>query len=53
MNKYKSILIVAIILSITMFFASCGSQNGGSNSGALGGDASSQVYVAPGEKDEF
>jgi len=53
MNKYKSILIFTTILTTSMFFISCGSQNGGSNSGALGGDASSQVYVAPGEKDEF
>jgi len=54
MNKYKNlILTIAVIFAISMFFTSCGQQNGGSNGGALGGDAASQVFVAPGEKDTY
>ena len=43
-NVFLSIISLTIIVS-------CGSQ--GSNNGALGGDAASQVFVAPGEHDEF
>lgn len=50
--KNKTLLIRTLIslLGIALI-ASCGSQ--GNNNGALGGDAAAQVYVAPGEQDEF
>jgi nitrous-oxide reductase len=40
---------------ILLAFAACNPQGGSrqNQSGALGGDAASQVYVAPGEYDEF
>ena len=58
MNKNKSILTsLVLIIFLTLIgtiFTSCGSQSNGSSGGALGtADAASQVYVAPGEKDEY
>lgn len=44
----KNTFVLIIALS---FIVSCGSKE--SNNGALGGNAASQVFVAPGEKDEF
>ncbi|MCG8326859.1 MAG: Sec-dependent nitrous-oxide reductase [Chitinophagales bacterium] len=47
--------IIAIILALGLGLSSCGNQStekpGGSS--ALAGDVASQVYVAPGEYDEF
>lgn len=57
MNINKSI-ITRLVLIITMtligtIFISCGSQSNGASGGALGSNAASQIYVAPGEKDEY
>lgn len=57
MNKNKPIkttllLIISIVL-IGTIFTSCGSPSNGTSGGALGSNAASQVYVAPGEKDEY
>ncbi len=47
--------IIIPILALTLAFglASCGKPQVGGQGGALAGDAASQVYVAPGEHDEF
>ncbi len=42
-----------LTLSIVLFFPSCGDKGGNAGTGALSGDAASQVYVAPGKFDEF
>lgn len=57
MNKKKSIVTsLLLIISLTVIgtiLASCGSQSNGASSGALGSNAAAQIYVAPGEKDEY
>jgi nitrous-oxide reductase len=57
MDKNKSvltsILLIISIMLISTIFTSCGNQSNGASSGALGSNAASQVYVAPGEKDEY
>ncbi len=48
-NVFK---IVTLLIGISIAFTGC--QTGGSSqTGALGGDVASQVYVKPGEHDEF
>jgi nitrous-oxide reductase len=49
----SKIITLAIIAVISSIYISCGTQDGGKTSGALGGDNASRIYVAPGEKDEF
>ncbi|MCB9272418.1 MAG: Sec-dependent nitrous-oxide reductase [Lewinellaceae bacterium] len=50
----NSIIIHFLVLALGLGLFSCGGQSAGNqNSGALAGDAASQVYVAPGEYDEF
>ena len=39
----KRLIVFTLIAIISTLFVSCGSNGGNSNSGALGGDASSQV----------
>lgn len=58
MNNNKSILTsLVLIIFLTLIgtiFTSCGSQSNGSSGGVLGtADAAAQIYVAPGEKDEY
>lgn len=57
MNKNKSIITsLLLIITITLIgtiFMSCGGQSNGASSGALGSNAAQQIYVAPGEKDEY
>lgn len=52
--RLRSFWSLALSLSLGMFLTACGS-NQSSSSGALAmaGDAASEVYVAPGEYDEF
>lgn len=51
--QYPITFILALVLALGGL-TSCGNQGGNSgSSGALGEDAASQVYVAPGEYDEF
>jgi nitrous-oxide reductase len=47
--------ITAIVLGLSLGIFSCGEQSADSNGGssALAGDVASQVYVPPGEYDEF
>ena len=47
------IIIPILALALAFGLASCGKPQVGGQSGALAGDAASQVYVAPGEHDEF
>lgn len=52
MNLSMKFLTASIVISA--LFAGCtGGGNNNSKSGALGNDAASKVYVAPGEHDEF
>ena len=53
MKNKTAVISLLFLFTITLILSACGGQNSGANSGALGGDASSQIYVAPGEKDEF
>lgn len=48
-NKFPILLLLAVMA----VGSGCGNQGNGTTSGALAGDAASQVYVAPGEYDEF
>lgn len=48
-NKFPILLLLAVMA----VGSGCGNQGSGTTSGALAGDAASQVYVAPGEYDEF
>jgi nitrous-oxide reductase len=45
--------ILFSMLIVILAFSSCGKKNGGSNTGAISGDAAERVYVKPGEHDEF
>lgn len=51
MKTNTKILFVVLIAVVAL--TSCGKKNGGSNTGALSGDAAERVYVKPGEHDEF
>lgn len=42
-----------LLLGLGSVLAGCGQQGGADQGGALAGDVASQVYVAPGEYDEF
>ncbi|MCB0549780.1 MAG: Sec-dependent nitrous-oxide reductase [Phaeodactylibacter sp.] len=46
-------LSVLLILGLGLALFSCGQQGASNQGGALAGDVASQVYVAPGEYDEF
>lgn len=48
-----NIRILFAILIVAMTFGSCAKKNGGSNAGAISGDAAEKVYIKPGEHDEF
>jgi len=53
MNKRILLIFTLLALSGLMLFQACSSNSGSSKSGALGGNAASEIYVAPGEKDKF
>ncbi len=44
---------LALTSMLVLFFASCNSNSNSPTSGVLGDDVASQVYVGPGEYDEF
>lgn len=54
-KNHKNLMSVLFLLLGVIFFYSCGNPGNSSqaNTGVLSGDAASQVYVAPGEYDEF
>ena len=55
-NQFHTKLLFTLFLfGGVLFFSSCGNTNSSSQttSGVLGGDAASQVYVAPGEYDDY
>lgn len=53
--KLKHVLLIPALLIIVMLLMKCGNQmqSSSSSAGLLSGDVASQVYVAPGEYDEF
>lgn len=53
--KIKHVLLIPALLIIVMLLMKCGNQmqSSSSSAGLLSGDIASQVYVAPGEYDEF
>lgn len=51
-SKLKKILLGALVLTVAgIFYTGCSKQTG--STGALSGDEAAQVYVKPGEYDEF
>jgi len=46
-------LVMLLFMGLGLALSSCGQQAGSNQGGALAGDVASQVYVAPGEYDEF
>lgn len=53
MNKRNVLFYLLVILISLLLFQGCSSNSDRSRSGALGGNAASEVYIAPGEKDTF
>jgi nitrous-oxide reductase len=53
--KIKHVLLIPALLIFVMLLMKCGNQmqSSSSSAGLLSGDIASQVYVAPGEYDEF
>ena len=52
MKRYSIWLAAAVIIAATFTFISCSGSNGNEGVGS-GADAASQVFVPPGEKDQF
>ncbi|MEY8847941.1 Sec-dependent nitrous-oxide reductase [Psychroserpens sp. XS_ASV72] len=49
----KKLINYALALVALMFFTNCGDNNNAKNSGAMSASKAEQVYVAPGEHDEY
>ena len=52
-NSFKLAILGLIAFSGLLYFSCSNQQMATQNKGALAGDVASQVYVAPGEYDEF
>ncbi len=51
-NQLQHFLLGLLAVSV-LVLSGCGKTNQGANTGALGGNAASKTYVAPGQLDEF
>ncbi|MCB0623971.1 MAG: nitrous oxide reductase, partial [Saprospiraceae bacterium] len=53
-SGFRLLPFFALLGLVAAFFSGCGNQGGaGQGTGALAGDVASQVYVPPGQYDEF